>query len=133
MSTSPDPRRRRRLSLVPVMLLVAVLVTFGVAATSLVPGIRLMWEQEGQLAEGRVQLAQLGAQNARLAEEAERLKDPAYLELIARTRYNLAKPGERLFNVIDAPAPKPARPKADVSKGRDTGWWGSVRKWLDGG
>jgi len=48
------------------------------------------------------------AENARLREEARRLKeDPSAIEEIARRELGLIKPGEKVFIVKDVPAAKP--------------------------
>ena len=56
-------------------------------------------------------LTRARAENARLREEARRLKeDPAAIEEIARREIGLIKPGEKLFIVRDV-APGDTRPK----------------------
>jgi cell division protein FtsB len=46
------------------------------------------------------------AENARLREQARRLKDdPAAIEEVARRELGLIRPGERLFIIKDVPAP----------------------------
>jgi cell division protein FtsB len=48
------------------------------------------------------------AENARLAEEARRLKeDPSAIEEIARRELGLIRPGEKVFIVTDVPPAKP--------------------------
>jgi len=48
------------------------------------------------------------AENARLAEEARRLKeDPSAIEEIARRELGLIRPGEKVFIVKDVPPAKP--------------------------
>ena len=48
------------------------------------------------------------SENARLREEARRLKeDPAAIEEVARRELGLIKPGERVFIVKDVPPAKP--------------------------
>ena len=55
-------------------------------------------------------LAAARAENARLRQEADRLRnDPAALEELARKDLGLIKPGEKLFILRDAP-PADARP-----------------------
>src|SRR5439155_2902369 len=56
-------------------------------------------------------LAHERAQNARLREEARRLReDPSAIEEIARRDLGLIRPGERLFIVKDVPPPSQASP-----------------------
>jgi cell division protein FtsB len=48
------------------------------------------------------------AENARLRDEARRLKDdPATIEEVARRELGLIRPGERVFIIKDIPAAKP--------------------------
>jgi cell division protein FtsB len=114
------------------MALVAIAIIFGVIATSLVPGLMLLSQQEKEIAKVESDLAKANVENARLTEEIARLKDPAYVELIARSRYNLVKPGETLFNVIDAPPAKPTTTTAPPPAAPDP-WWRQAWEWLVGG
>ncbi len=53
-------------------------------------------------------IAKQRAENARLREEARRLKDdPSAIEEVARRELGLIKPGERLFIIKDIPTAKP--------------------------
>jgi cell division protein FtsB len=53
-------------------------------------------------------LARARSENAKLREEARRLReDPAAIEEIARRELGLIKPGEKLFILRDLPAKKP--------------------------
>jgi cell division protein FtsB len=57
-------------------------------------------------------LAKDRAINARLAEQALRLKeDPAAIEEVARRELGLIKPGEKVFIIKDVPAPGAEPPK----------------------
>ena len=53
-------------------------------------------------------IAKQRAENARLREQARRLKDdPATIEEVARRELGLIRPGERVFIIKDIPAAKP--------------------------
>ena len=53
-------------------------------------------------------IARQRADNARLREEARRLReDPSAIEEIARRELGLIKPGEKLFIIKDLPPAKP--------------------------
>lgn len=53
-------------------------------------------------------IARQRAENARLREQARRLReDPSAIEEIARRELGLIKPGERVFILKDVKAPKP--------------------------
>lgn len=133
MKQGPSTKRTRRASLVPVMALIAVAACAAIIATSLAPGILLRAQQKRELAQVRAQLAGVKADNRRLSQEVTRLSDPSYVEVIARDRYNLAKPGERVFKVIDVPAPaKPPTTTVDQEAERAP-FWRSAWRWLVGG
>ena len=62
-------------------------------------------QEYDQLAAG---IARQRAENARLRDEARRLKDdPSAIEEVARRELGLIKPGERVFIIRDIPATKP--------------------------
>ena len=53
-------------------------------------------------------IAALHAENARLREQARRLReDPAAIEEVARRELGLIKPGETVFIIKDVPPSKP--------------------------
>jgi cell division protein FtsB len=56
--------------------------------------------QARQVNRAQHDLAILRAQNKMLADEAAKLQTPAEIERIARERYNMALPGERLFSIV---------------------------------
>jgi cell division protein FtsB len=59
--------------------------------------------QRSQVNRARHDLAILRAQNQTLAKEAAKLHTTAEIERIARERYNMASPGEKLFTVVPVP------------------------------
>jgi cell division protein FtsB len=59
--------------------------------------------QARQVNRARHDLAVLRAQNRDLSNEAEKLQTDAEIERIARERYNMALPGERLFSIVPVP------------------------------
>jgi cell division protein FtsB len=59
--------------------------------------------QARQVNRARHDLAILRAQNHTLTNEAAKLKTTAEIERIARERYNMALPGERLFSIVPTP------------------------------
>ena len=56
--------------------------------------------QRSEVNRARRDLAILRAQNQTLASEAAKLHTKAEIERIARERYNMALPGEKLFSVV---------------------------------
>jgi cell division protein FtsB len=59
--------------------------------------------QARQVSRARHDLAILQAQNHNLATEAQKLQTDPEIERIARERYNMALPGERLFSIVPTP------------------------------
>jgi cell division protein FtsB len=59
--------------------------------------------QARQVSRARHDLAVLRAQNRTLANAAAKLHSNSEIERIARERYNMALPGERLFSIVPTP------------------------------
>ncbi|HYZ91087.1 MAG TPA: septum formation initiator family protein [Actinomycetota bacterium] len=66
----------------------------------------------------------LRAENRRLAAEASRLSDPAELEVLARDRLGLVRPGERAYFVEPTKSPDTATAEASRSM------WSRAWTWL---
>lgn len=60
--------------------------------------------QARQVNKARHDLSVLRAQNRTLSDEAAKLQTNAEVERIARERYNMALPSERLFSIVPTPA-----------------------------
>jgi len=76
--------------------------------------IRTLLAQRKDTGVVREQLELLRDQNARLEEEAERLQSDAEVERIAREHYNLVRPGETPYAVVEVPPP-PTTPAAGAA------------------
>lgn len=104
MSKNPTTRKGRIVQLL-VLFVAAVIVVDGlVGDRGLLAMLRARHEYD-QLAGS---IARQRAENARLREQARRLReDPSAIEEIARRELGLIKPGERVFILKDVKAPKP--------------------------
>jgi cell division protein FtsB len=81
----------------------------GIGFLSIAPA-RLFFEQRAELSRLTRQAESLEATNDRLSARAERLRDPAFLERLARRCLGMVRPGEIAFVVVPkrgAPAPPP--------------------------
>ena len=97
---APPPRPRRRLIRYLVVLAGCVLMIDALVGDK---GLLAMIEARGRYRELEQSLADARAENARLRDQARRLReDPAAVEEIARRELGLIKPGERLFIIRDA-------------------------------
>lgn len=88
--------------------LLLMLVALLVAVDALVGdrGLLAMRRARRQGDELSATIARQRTENARLREEARRLRDdPSAIEAIARRELGLIKPGERVFIVKDLPSP----------------------------
>jgi cell division protein FtsB len=104
---SAPPRRRRARLAARATILLAVLA--GILFLSIAPA-RMFFEQRAELAELQRQAAGLAARNERLTDRAERLRDEAFLERLARQCLGMVRPDEVAFVVVPeegAPAPPP--------------------------
>jgi len=119
---------RARLTLV-VVVLVGVLFAF-------VFPTRSYYEQRRQITMSEHRLAVLRQQNTALHKEAERLNSDAEVERLARSLYNLVRPGERAYAVVPMPsAPAAATTPSRIAappltagrtKAGDTSWYQRV-------
>ncbi len=89
------PRRRRRL---PVVLGLALLIVVAGLVGSLKPytAYRAVKSEQSAI---ETQVALLEQENAAIKEQIDQLKHDTYLETLARSELNLARPGEDVFIV----------------------------------
>ena len=95
----PDSARMRaRLTWLAVGVLVFILLQVFVFQDE---GLFRLIQLRGEINTMEARIKTLEAQNAELALERDRLlNDPEYLERIARERFRMAKPGEKVFHVV---------------------------------
>jgi cell division protein FtsB len=88
-----------------------------VLAVLLAPALRSYVAQQQQIAALQQHVADQRATVAGLEQQRAAWDDPAYIKAQARSRLKFVMPGERAYNVIDAPAPTPtASPSAKAAK-----------------
>ena len=108
--SSGAPRRQRQ-RIVQWVIVFAALV---IAVDALVGdnGLMAMMKARQEYRALEQSLAGGRAENARLREEARRLReDPSAIEELARRELGLVKPGEKLFIIKDVHAPQPGSPR----------------------
>ncbi|MGH2707424.1 MAG: FtsB family cell division protein [Actinomycetota bacterium] len=97
--------------------LALTLIVLGVMA---VTPARQLYDQHRQITAAQRDLERLGARNAKLQDRLDRLKDPDYLERLAREELGFVRPGEVSYLVVppdpppappQPPAPPPPKPK----------------------
>lgn len=86
---------------------------------------RALVSQRGHIDALEERRAALRAQNQRLSDQAKRLSDPAELEVLARERLGLVRPGERAYFVEPTEAP----PEAPVTK-TEGSLWSRIWSWV---
>jgi cell division protein FtsB len=103
VTTRPPARSRRAVQLALLFLGSVLVVNWLVGDRGLIAMLRAR-QQYDQLT---ATIVREHAENARLAEEAARLRDdPAAIEEVARRDLGLIRPGEKLFIIKDVPSPK---------------------------
>jgi cell division protein FtsB len=96
------PARTRRIIHVILLLVAAVIVTDALVGDQ---GLIAMLHARRQYDQLAGDIARQRAENARLREEARRLRDdPTAIEEVARRELGLIRPGEKVFIVKDLPA-----------------------------
>jgi cell division protein FtsB len=104
------PGRTRRIVHLLLMFVAAIIVVDALVGDRGLLAILRARKEYDQLA---ATIAQERAENARLREEARRLReDPAAIEEIARRDLGLMRPGERVFIIKDVPQPAQSAPPA---------------------
>lgn len=96
-----SPRRRSRVTPRAAVLLGIVVV---MVVYSMVP-LRIFLRERADLRRLRQQESVLEARNARLQQDARRLREPASIELIARRCLGMVRPGQIAFVVVPRGSP----------------------------
>ncbi|HVE91546.1 MAG TPA: septum formation initiator family protein [Actinomycetota bacterium] len=92
-----DPQRR---TLLGIGLVIAAFLVFFPTKQLVV--------QRTRMARLETRLEVLTEENRRLERQVDRLQDPGELELLARARLGLVKPGEQAYLLVATPSPSPA-------------------------
>jgi cell division protein FtsB len=131
MNRTPAERAGPPLGLTPRGALLFV-VLFALAATAVYP-LRQYVAQRDRIARLQAKQEALVAENRRLSQERARLRDPAYVEQVAKRDFHVVKPGEEQWVVTGkAPTAQPAPPRAQADQPRPwyrrawdafTGWF----------
>ena len=101
------PSRNRRIVQVLLILVASVIIVDGLVGDR---GLLAMLRARHEYDELAASIARQRADNARLREQARRLReDPGAIEEIARRELGLIRPGERVFILKDSPPAKSSR------------------------
>ncbi len=104
------------------------LVLFVLAATTVYP-LRQYIAQQGRIERLQAKQAALQAANQRLDQERARLKDPAYVEQLAKQDFHMARPGEQTWLLTGTPpADRAAKPAAKPAPHEP--WYQRAWHWL---
>ena len=102
--TPKRPSRNRRIVQILIVLAASIIIVDGLVGDR---GLLAMLRAQHEYDELAASVARQRAENARLRDQARRLReDPTAIEEIARRELGLIKPGERVFIVKDIPPAK---------------------------
>ena len=111
---------------------VLLLVMFALAATAVYP-LRQYVSQQDRIERLEAKQQALAAENARLQAERNRLRDPAYVQQLAKRDYHVVAPGEEAWVVTGTPPTGPAAKAAEAAE-PDRPWykraWQGLTGWL---
>jgi len=103
-SAPKRPSRNRRIFQILLVLIASIIIVDGLVGDR---GLLAMLRAQHEYDELAASIARQRAENARLRDQARRLReDPSAIEEIARRELGLIKPGERVFIVKDVPPAK---------------------------
>ena len=101
------PSRNRRIVQLLILFVASIIIVDGLVGER---GLLAMLRAHHEYDELAASVARQRAENARLRDQARRLReDPSAIEEIARRELGLIKPGERVFIVKDVPPSKTPR------------------------
>ncbi|HEX8858022.1 MAG TPA: septum formation initiator family protein [Actinomycetes bacterium] len=104
------------------------LVLFVLAATAVYP-LRQYIAQQERIERLQAKQAALQAANQRLEQEQARLRDPAYVEQLAKQDFHMARPGEQTWLLTGTPpADRAAKPAAEPAPHQP--WYQRAWHWL---
>jgi cell division protein FtsB len=109
-----------------------LVVMFALAATAVYP-LRQYVSQADRIQRLQDKQRALEAENQRLAQQRARLKDPAYVEQLAKRDFQLVEPGEEAWLVTGTPpttAPAPAPPPHEPRRPWYQRAWRRVTGWF---
>jgi cell division protein FtsL len=109
-----------------------LLVMFALAATAVYP-LRQYVSQADRIQRLQDKQRALQAENQRLEQQRARLKDPAYVEQLAKRDFQLVEPGEEAWLVTGTPpttAPAPAPPPPEPQRPWYQRAWRRVTGWF---
>jgi cell division protein FtsB len=107
--------------------LMLAIVCVGAVFVLFFPARQLV-QQRQRIGSLEHRLTQLRAENDLLEQDVKRLSDPAELEVLARERLGLVKPGERAY-FVEPVKPEPTTAPAEVG---EQAWWERGWEWLTG-
>jgi cell division protein FtsB len=115
MSTRTAVLGQRRLMLIVALIAAAFVLFFPT---------RQLVQQHRHINDLERRLSALNSENVKLSQEVSRLEDPGELEVLARERLGLVRPGERAYFL--SPQDRPAAPTA-LKATPHRSWW--TRTW----
>jgi cell division protein FtsB len=110
--------------------LLLFLVLFVLAATAVYP-LRQYVAQQGRIERLQAKQAALAAANAQLEQERARLKDPAYVEQLAKRDFHRVRPGEQPWLLTGTP-PADRAPAPAAKPVRKPPWYQRAWHWITG-
>ncbi len=98
--------------------LIMLIVAVGAAFILFFPARQLV-QQRQRIGSLESRLVQLRTENELLSQDVDRLSDPQELEVLARERLGLVKPGERAY-FVEPTEPEPASAPTEA---KAASWW----------
>jgi cell division protein FtsB len=121
-------RRARRPAGITSRGVLLFLVMFVLAATAVYP-LRQYLAQQGRIEQLQARQAALDAANQRLERERARLRDPAYVDHLAKQEFQQVEPGEQAWLLTGTPPADKPLPQASKPPPKRA-WYQRAWHWL---
>ena len=125
-------RPRRRSVRPSTARLAAVVVVLGLLLIAYASSVRAFFVQRSEIRAAEAGIALREQQVAASQRQVEQWSDPLFLAVQARERYDLVRPGDHLWSVVEPPAapstlpPVPSVGGVRVTVAHGTAWWSRV-------
>jgi cell division protein FtsB len=124
-------KKKKRAGLSWLRLSLFLIISVSVFLLLSYPAYKDWREQEILKKKLEAELKEVRAENAKLKEEIEKLHSPDYIEILAREKFGLVKPGEKSYIVIPPKEEQPETTETTPSPPPQKNFWSKVKDFFN--